>query len=151
MLLRNRQVASTKIDFRLVPKMEPRKQFERLKNHLKQYGFQDICVRYVHGAAASKTPRLDPFVKIVQNSAQRIYGTRAITNLSSAGSGPMNMFVRILRCPCVAVGCTSIFANIHSYDEYARIDLLNKGTKCVISIIETMTWTSLSRKTKHSF
>jgi acetylornithine deacetylase/succinyl-diaminopimelate desuccinylase-like protein len=52
-------VARAKIDFRLVPKMEPKKQFERLKNHLRQYGLGDIYVRFVHGVAASRTSYTD--------------------------------------------------------------------------------------------
>jgi acetylornithine deacetylase/succinyl-diaminopimelate desuccinylase-like protein len=135
-------VARAKIDFRLVPKMEPKKQFDRLKDHLKRHGFGNVDVRYVHGVSASRTSHTNRFVKIVRDSAERTFGARAIINLSSAGSGPMHNFSQMLRCPCVAVGCTSIFANIHSYNEYASIDLLNKGTKCIISIIENMSQVS---------
>jgi acetylornithine deacetylase/succinyl-diaminopimelate desuccinylase-like protein len=131
-------VAKARIDFRLVPRMQPQKQFERLKNHLKQHGFGNIYLRYIHGVSASRTSHTHPFVKIVRNSAERIFGAKAIVNLSSAGSGPMNTFVEVLKCPCIAVGCTSIFANIHSYDEHARIDLLNKGTKCFTSLIKNV-------------
>ena len=44
--------AVVKIDFRLVPDMVPERQFERLKDHLKEYGFSDIEVKVIHGEAA---------------------------------------------------------------------------------------------------
>jgi acetylornithine deacetylase/succinyl-diaminopimelate desuccinylase-like protein len=36
----------------------------------------------------------------------------------------------------VSVGSTYIYSRIHSPNEFARIDLLNKGTKCIVAIIE---------------
>lgn len=131
-------VAKANIDFRLVPAMEPQKQFERLGNHLKQHGFGSIHLKYIQGVKPSRTPPSHPFVRIARNSAEKSFGANAIINLSSAGSGPMHYFSEMFRCPCIALGCTSIYANIHSYDEYARIDLLNKGIKCIVSIIESM-------------
>jgi acetylornithine deacetylase/succinyl-diaminopimelate desuccinylase-like protein len=42
----------------------------------------------------------------------------------------------VLGTPCVSIGSTSIHARIHSPNEFARIDLLNKATKCIAAIIE---------------
>ncbi len=36
----------------------------------------------------------------------------------------------------VSVGSTFVYAKIHSPNEFARIDLLNKATKCMCNIIE---------------
>jgi len=76
-----------------------------------------------------RTPYTDLYVNIVRNSAESTFGSKSTINLSSAGTGPMNIFVEMLKCPCIAVGCTPLFANIHSYDEYPRIELMNKGVK----------------------
>src|SRR6478672_8534315 len=48
--------ATAKIDFRLVPSMDPEKQFERLKNHLIENGFNDdgIEAKIIHGEAAAR-------------------------------------------------------------------------------------------------
>ena len=59
--------ASVKIDFRLVPKMDPKKQILRLKAHLKKHGYSDIDIKIFHGEAASRTNSSDPFVDIVKN------------------------------------------------------------------------------------
>jgi acetylornithine deacetylase/succinyl-diaminopimelate desuccinylase-like protein len=128
--------AQAKMDFRLVPNMVPEKQFERLKNHLKENGFGDnIEVNFIHGETAARTSVSDPFVKAVEESAKEIFGT-AIISVSSAGTGPMYSFVKILDTPCISIGSTYVYAKIHSPNEFARIDLLKKTTKCIGNIIE---------------
>ena len=128
-------LAMVKIDFRLVPNMMPEKQLERLKKHLKLKGFDDIEVKFIHGEAAARTAIRDPFVRQVQQAAKETFGN-AITSVSSAGTGPMYSFVKVLKAPCISIGGTYMFARIHSPNEFARIDLLNKTTKCIGRIME---------------
>ena len=127
--------AMVKIDFRLVPDMVPEKQLERLKSHLKDHGFSDIEVKLIHGEAAARTAISDPFVKQVEQAAKETFGS-AITSVSSAGTGPMYSFVKVLHAPCISIGSTYMFARIHSPNEFAKIDLLNKTTKCIGRIME---------------
>jgi acetylornithine deacetylase/succinyl-diaminopimelate desuccinylase-like protein len=127
--------ALVKIDFRLVPKMDPKKQLARLKQHLRSKGFQDIEVRMIHGEAASRTKISDPFVSKVKEAAKESFG-KSIISVSSAGTGPMYYFAKILSVPCISVGGTYIFSRIHSPNEFARIDLLKKTTKCICLIID---------------
>jgi acetylornithine deacetylase/succinyl-diaminopimelate desuccinylase-like protein len=127
--------AVVKIDFRLVPDMVPEKQLERLKRHLKLHGFGDIEVKFIHAEAAARTPIRDPFVRQVQQAAKETFGS-AIISVSSAGTGPMYSFIKVLKAPCISVGSTFMFARIHSPNEFARIDLLNKATKCIGRIME---------------
>jgi acetylornithine deacetylase/succinyl-diaminopimelate desuccinylase-like protein len=126
--------ALVKIDFRLIPKMDPKKQLLRLEKHLKENGFDDIAVTMIHGEAAARTSLSDPFVKTVKKAADDSFGT-SIINVSSAGTGPMFSFVKFLNSPCIAIGSTYVFSRIHSPNEYARIDLLRKTTKCMCKII----------------
>jgi acetylornithine deacetylase/succinyl-diaminopimelate desuccinylase-like protein len=126
--------ALAKIDFRLVPKMNPLRQLARLKRHLKDKGFGDIQVRMIHGEAASRTKISDPFVKIVQKAADESFG-KSIVSVSSAGTGPMYSFSKILKAPCISVGSTYVYSRIHSPNEFTRIDLLKKTTKCVCKIM----------------
>ena len=127
--------AMVKIDFRLVPDMVPEKQLERLRRHLKVHGFGDIEVKFIHGEAAARTSIRDPFVSKVQQAAKETFGS-AIISVSSAGTGPMYSFVKVLKAPCISIGSTFVFARIHSPNEFARIDLLNKATKCIGRIME---------------
>jgi len=126
--------ALVKIDFRLVPKMDPLKQLARLKQHLRSNGFGDIKVNMIHGEAASKTKILDPFVSKVKKAANESFG-KSIVSVSSAGTGPMYSFAKVLSAPCISIGSTYIFSRIHSPNEFARIDLLNKTTKCICRIM----------------
>jgi len=127
--------ALVKIDFRLVPNMDPKKQILRLKSHLKSKGFADINVKVFHGEAAARTNPSDPFVTKVKEAADESYG-KSILNVSNAGTGPMFSFVNILKAPCISVGSTYMFSRIHSPNEFARIDLLRKTTKCICLIME---------------
>ena len=127
--------ALVKIDFRLVPEMDPKKQVARLKRHLKSHGFSDIQVKIYHGEAAARTNPNEPFVTNVKDAADESYG-KSVLNVSNAGTGPMHSFVKILKAPCIAIGSTYMFARIHSPNEFTRIDLLKKTTKCMCLIIE---------------
>ena len=127
--------ALVKIDFRLVPKMNPKKQVLRLKQHLKSKGFGDIKLKIYHGEAAAKTDPSHPFVDNVKKSADEIFG-KSILNVSNPGTGPMHSFVNILKAPCVSIGSTYIFSRIHSPNEFARMDLLKKTTKCICLIMD---------------
>lgn len=126
--------ALVKIDFRLVPKMQPLKQLARLKQHLKTNGFGDIKVKVIHGEAAARTSVSEPFVSVVRQAAKESFG-KSVVSVSSAGTGPMYSFTKVLYAPCISVGSTYIFSRIHSPNEFARIDLLKKTTKCICKIM----------------
>ena len=127
--------ALVKIDFRLVPKMDPKKQVMRLKKHLKSKGFTDVKIKVFHGEAAARTSSSHPFVTQVKEAADKSFG-KSILNVSNAGTGPMYTFVDILKAPCISIGSTYMFSRIHSPNEFARVDLLKKTTKCICLIME---------------
>jgi acetylornithine deacetylase/succinyl-diaminopimelate desuccinylase-like protein len=127
--------AMVKIDFRLVPKMDPKKQMTRLRSHLKKHGFSDIQIKMYHGEAASRTDPSSPFVENVKVAAKSSFGSY-IVNVSNAGTGPMHSFASVLKAPCISIGSTYMFARIHSPNEFARIDLLKKTTKCMCHILD---------------
>ena len=115
--------------------MDPKKQILRLKKHLKSKGFSDIEVKVFHGEAAARTNSSEPFVAQVKDAADKAFGS-SIVNVSNAGTGPMHPFVQILNAPCISIGSTFMFSKIHSPNEFARVDLLRKTTKCIYEIME---------------
>ncbi len=127
--------ATAKIDFRLVPGMDPKKQTALLRRHLESRGYSDVRIRVYHGEAASRTSPLEPLVANARDAAGEVFGS-SILSVSNAGTGPMHAFAGVLGAPCVAIGCTYMFARIHSPNEFARIDLLKKTTRCMCLIIE---------------
>ena len=124
-----------KIDFRLVPKMNPKKQVMRLKRHLKIKGFGDIQIKVYHGEAAARTSPKHQFVSDVTEAARKSFG-KYLLSVSSAGTGPMHAFTQILKSPAIAIGSTYVFSRIHSPNEFTRIDLLKKATKCMCLILD---------------
>lgn len=128
-------IAMAKLDFRLVPDMMPQKQFQLLREHLDNNGFKDIHLKFLSGEPACRIPLNDNFVKLVVDSAIEEYG-QAVKSVSSAGTGPMWYFNNILGCPCVSFGCTYKYSRIHSPNEFVRIDLLKKTTRCIGVIME---------------
>ena len=127
--------ARVKIDFRLVPNMNPKKQAVRLKRHLKAKGFGDIKIKVYHGEAPARTNPKHPFVSNVTLAARNSFG-KYLLSVSSAGTGPMHVFTHILKAPAIAVGSTYVFSQIHSPNEFTRIDLLKKTTKCMCLILD---------------
>lgn len=129
--------ASVKIDFRLVPEMDPLVQFERLKKYLLDNGFDErsLKVRFLHGEAASRTNVDNPFVEVVSESAREVYGDAKIS-VSSPATGPMDSFSKNLNVPCISIGSTFIYSKMHSPNEFARTDLLLKTTKCMCGIMD---------------
>lgn len=127
--------AMAKLDFRLVPEMKPEKQFELLRDHFDSNGFKDIQLKFLSGEPACRIPVNNEFVKLVEASALEEFGN-VIKSISSAGTGPMWYFNNILKCPCVGIGCTYKYSRIHSPNEFVRIDLIKKTTKCIGNIIE---------------
>ena len=127
--------AKVKIDFRLVPNMDPKKQIKLLKLHLKRTGFDDVSIKVLNAEAAARTSTDEKIVNVVCDSAKKIFGDY-ILNISNAGTGPMHAFVDVLHAPCVSIGSSFIFCRMHSPNEFAKIDLLNKTTKCLCMLIE---------------
>jgi len=127
--------AKVKIDFRLVPNMDPKKQIKLLKLHLKRTGFDDVSIKVLNAEAAARTSTDEKIVNVVCDSAKKIFGDY-ILNISNAGTGPMHAFVDVLGSPCVSIGSSFIFCRMHSPNEFAKIDLLNKTTKCLCMLIE---------------
>ena len=134
-------IAMAKLDFRLVPDMMPQKQFQLLREHLDNNGFKDIQLKFLSGEPACRIPLNDNFVKLVEASAIEEFG-QVVKSVSSAGTGPMWYFNNILGCPCVSIGCTYKYSRIHSPNEFVRIDLLKKTTRCIGIIIDKFGYTA---------
>lgn len=122
--------AAAKLDFRLVPGMDPKTQLARLRAHLRARGFGDVEVAPFHSVAPSRTDPSDPLVGCVKRAADAAFGGSTVS-LSSTGTGPMDSFSRVLGAPCVSFGCTHVFARIHSPNEFARLDLVKKAASAL--------------------
>jgi acetylornithine deacetylase/succinyl-diaminopimelate desuccinylase-like protein len=124
-------VASAKLDFRLVPEQSPSLLLQRLKSHLLEQGYGDIEVTPLSMEEAARTSLREAIVHEAAEAARQTFGKEAIINISSAGTGPMYLFVKGLKTPSICIGCTHTFERSHAPDENQRLDVLVQGTKWV--------------------
>lgn len=124
-------VASAKLDFRLVPAQNPRALLEKLKSHLLDQGFGDIGVKPLTMEEAARTSLREAIVHDAAEAAKQTFGKEAVISISSAGTGPMYLFVNGLKTPSICIGCTHAFERSHAPDENQRLDVLIQGTKWV--------------------
>jgi len=129
--------ASAKLDFRLVPLMDPQTQFKRLVSYIrsKNYKEKDVKVTFVSGEPAYRTPLDNEYVDLIVEAAKKIF-SGVILNISSPGTGPMYLFRKYLSVDSICIGSTTLPNKMHSPNEFTNIDLLNKTTKCFIEIIK---------------
>ncbi len=131
--------AIAKIDFRLVPYMDPKFQFNKLVRYLRSKGYseEELKISFVSGEAAYRTPMENKYVNIVVDAAKKVFND-VILNISSPGTGPVYVFKKILGVDSICIGNTILPNKMHSPNEFTNIDLLNKGTKCFIEIIKSI-------------
>ncbi len=129
--------ASAKLDFRLIPYMNPISQFNRLVSYVRSKGYPEevLKINFMSGEPAYRTPLTNEYVELVVNAAKKIFND-VILNISSPGTGPMYMFKKFLSVDSICIGSTILPNKMHSPNEFTNIDLLNKATKCFIEIIK---------------
>jgi acetylornithine deacetylase/succinyl-diaminopimelate desuccinylase-like protein len=129
--------AFAKIDFRLVPFMDPKLQFNKLISYLRSKGYSedDLQITFLSGEPAYRTPLENPYVNLAIRAAKKIFNG-VILNISSPGTGPMYAFKKFLNVDSICIGSTILPNKMHSPNEFTNIDLLNKATKCFIELIK---------------
>ena len=127
--------AKVKIDFRLVPNMNPDELFERVKSHLIQNGFNDITVTKIGQLYPSKTPVTSPIAKVVRDAAEKVYERKPSVYPNSAGSGPDFVFTKLLGLNSVWTGCSPPASNIHAPNEFTTIRDINMGAKYAATVL----------------
>jgi len=127
--------ASAKIDFRLVPDQSPERVLELLRAHLDQEGFADIKITYLGGEPPARTSLDHPFVDLVVQTAEPIYGVPMQIVPLTGGSGPSYPFVFDLNLPVVTAGAGYPGTLAHAPNENMRLDLYLKHARHVARIL----------------
>jgi acetylornithine deacetylase/succinyl-diaminopimelate desuccinylase-like protein len=125
--------ARVKMDFRLIPNIQPDEALRKLKAHLVEHGFEHIEVR---GEARAEPPykisAKESMAQAVIEAATKVYGEVPIVNGVSA-EGTILKHVWI---PCVLTGFANPGANLHAPDENIRLDSYIQGIKYAATIME---------------
>ncbi len=127
--------ASAKVDFRLVPDQTPEDVLNKLRAHLDTQGFDDIRIDFLGGEPPARTDPDHPFVQMVVDTAESVYGTKMQVVPMVGGSGPSHPFIHHLGLPVVTAGIGYPGQLAHAPNENIRIDLYLKGAKHIARII----------------
>jgi acetylornithine deacetylase/succinyl-diaminopimelate desuccinylase-like protein len=121
--------ASAKVDFRLVPDQTPKEVLRKLRAHLDAQGFADVKIHFLGGEPAGRTDPDHPFVKLVVDAAEPVYGMKMAMVPMIGGSGPNHAFIHELNVPVVCAGLGHPGTQAHAPNENLRVDLYAKHAK----------------------
>ncbi len=128
--------AIAKLDFRLVPEQRPADIVQKLRSHLDRHGFSDISMIAAEGESPTRTPLNSPFVRIINEAAQEVYGAEPIVKPSMTGSGPMFSFTETLGLPVASCGVSNPDSRPHAPDENIRLADFVLAARHVAAILE---------------
>ena len=128
--------ASAKVDFRLVPNQTPENVLIKLRKYLDDQGFSDVEITYLGGEPPARTNPDDPFVALVNRTAEPVYGVPMQIAPMVGGSGPNYPFIHLLKLPVVTAGVGYPGSQAHAPNENMRIDLYLKGAQHIARILK---------------
>jgi len=115
--------ARAKIDFRLVPDMEPEDILARLRAHLDANGFADIAITNLGGEHPARSDLGSPVVRAAVESARQTYGLEPIIYPTMAGTGPMYPLCQALGTRVTSgAGAGYHGTQVHAPNENIRLD-----------------------------
>lgn len=131
-------VAKVKLDFRLVPKQDPKKIVSLLREHLDRHGYSDIEIKEYHGMVPFNTNPNSPFVNTVLAAVDDLYQEPPIILRNLAGSSPMNKMLKKSTVPAVQIGVANTRSNIHGPNENIYVDDFIQGIKLTANIMHRL-------------
>ncbi len=127
--------AFAKIDFRLVPDMDPHEVAVKVRNHLRKAGFGDVEVVELPGYPPAKTSIKEAVSQSSVKAASLAWGVEPIIYPIIPASTPMYVFTRDLSVPTAATGCGDSEGNIHAPNEKISLNVLRGGIKYAAALI----------------
>jgi acetylornithine deacetylase/succinyl-diaminopimelate desuccinylase-like protein len=115
-------VASAKLDFRLVPDLEPKLVARLLRAHLDKRGFNDIEITPFHGEKPSRWPADSDAARAAVAACRDAYQTEPVVYPLMVGSGPMSQVCDELGIPVVGFGAGNASSANHAPNENIVID-----------------------------
>jgi acetylornithine deacetylase/succinyl-diaminopimelate desuccinylase-like protein len=115
--------ARVKLDFRLVPNLEPDLVLHLLRGHLDRRGFEDVEIATVSGEQPARSSFDTPVALAAAKAASTVYGQEPVVYPSMAGSGPMYALSTELGIPAVSgVGVGHAQSRIHAPNENIKLE-----------------------------
>lgn len=114
-------VASAKLDFRLVPKLQPQRVAALLRAHLDRRGFQDVELTLLHSEQPYRSPVDSEVARASIEACRATYGEDPVLYPLMFGSGPMSQVVETLRIPSTSFGSGNARSANHAPNENIAI------------------------------
>jgi acetylornithine deacetylase/succinyl-diaminopimelate desuccinylase-like protein len=115
--------ARAKLDFRLVPDLDPETVARLLRKHLDRRGFWDVETELIGGLHPAKSPSDAPIARAAIETARDLFGRAPAVAPTSAGSGPMHTLCQGLGIPAVSAGAIGRpGSQIHAPNEWIAVD-----------------------------
>lgn len=115
--------ARAKIDFRLVPDMEPEVVLRQLRAHLDAQGYDDIEIVDLGGEHPARSDMHAAVVQAAVVSAEATYGIAPVVYPTMAGTGPMYPLCHVFGTPVTSgAGCGYHGSLIHAPNENVRLE-----------------------------
>jgi acetylornithine deacetylase/succinyl-diaminopimelate desuccinylase-like protein len=125
--------ARVRLDFRLIPNIQPAAAVRKLKAHLAKHGFGHIEVHAFEDAEPPyKISVKEDISQAIIAAATEVYGELPVVNGVSAEGA----ILRHVWIPCVLTGFANPGANLHAPDENIELDKYLKGIKYAAAIME---------------
>ncbi len=128
--------AMCKIDMRLAPGMTPEKTYERLCDHLKRQGFDDITVELLGPEMPSMSPMDSDIVRVVVETATELYGQPPVIDPINPGSGPSYLLCDKFNVPMAGAGVGYAGSGAHAPNENIRLADYIEGIKHIALILD---------------
>ncbi len=132
--------ATAKVDFRLVPNQTGEEVLANLRRHLDAQGFQDVEIRYLGGGRPARTDPDHPFIKLVNDTAEEVYGKPPVVWPMVGGSGPNYPFIHVLKVPVAMAGIGYPSGQAHAPNEHIRLGDFVQGIRHTARIVEAFGW-----------
>jgi acetylornithine deacetylase/succinyl-diaminopimelate desuccinylase-like protein len=114
--------AMVKLDFRLVPNLEPDLILDLLRKHLDRRGFEDVEVAPMSGEHPARSSPEAAIVRAAMEAVKAVYRQDPVVYPTMAGSGPMYPLSQALGIPAVSgMGVGHAQSRIHAPNENIRL------------------------------
>ncbi len=134
--------AKARLDFRLVPNLNPALVVELLRSHLDCRGFHDVELNQIIAAPYVKSPARSFVAQAASAAAMETYGTPAVIYPLDPASGPVGAICGAREpespMPVVSFGVSHAASNPHGPDENIRLEDFIQGIKFFGRVIHNL-------------
>ena len=102
---------------------------------MKSHHFKNVQITSSHGYSPARTSLSSKYLQLIRETGEKIYGNPLVVHPTTAGSGPMYLFIE--RMDCLAFGCGHHEGLMHAPNENIMVEDLLLNIKHLAAIFHT--------------